>query len=191
LNGDTSKSMKSILATSLVALFAALTAAGTFIAIPLPLSPVPMVLQNLFALLAGLVLGPVLGSAAVGLYLLAGALGLPVFAGAKGGFAHFFGPTGGYLAGYFLAALVAGLLAGRSRAGQKTALWRLVLAVLAGLLAIYVPGLIRLKAAIGKDWATVLAAGFLPFLIGDAAKGIIAVLVAPRLRRSVAEHLDA
>ena len=51
---------------SLTALFAALIAGGTFISIPLPFSPVPIVLQNLFALLAGLLLGPVLGGAAVG-----------------------------------------------------------------------------------------------------------------------------
>ena len=87
------------------ALFAALICAGSVIAIPA--GPVPIVLQNAFAVLAGLLLGPIQGAGAVGLFLIAGALGLPVFSGGKGGFAVFAGPTGGYLAGYFFAALVA------------------------------------------------------------------------------------
>ena len=177
--------------TSLVALFAALMAAGTFIAIPIPVSPVPVVLQNLFVLLAGLVLGPLMGSAATGIYLLVGAIGLPVFAGAKGGIAHFFGPTGGYLAGYILAALIAGLVAGRPRPEVGTPVWRLALATIAGALAIYVPGVLRLKAVLGADWTKALALGFLPFIVGDVVKMAIAVIVAPRLRRTVADKLDA
>ena len=180
-----------LLKTSLVALFAALMAAGTFIAIPIPVSPVPVVLQNLFVLLAGLVLGPLLGSAAATIYLLVGAIGLPVFAGAKGGIAHFFGPTGGYLFGYVLAALVAGLIAGRPRPEVRTAVWRLALATIAGALAIYIPGVLRLKAVLGADWSKALTLGFLPFIIGDAVKVAIAVVVAPRLRRTVADKLDA
>ena len=97
--------------TVLIALGAASTAVGAFIAIPLPFSPVPIVLQNFFILLIALVLGPRMGTASVALYLLVGALGLPVFAGGKGGFAHFFGPTGGYLAGFLLSAWITGVLA--------------------------------------------------------------------------------
>jgi len=180
-----------LLKTSLVALFAALMAAGTFIAVPIPVSPVPVVLQNLFVLLAGLVLGPLLGGAAAAIYLVVGAIGLPVFAGAKGGIAHFFGPTGGYLVGYVLAALVAGFVAGRPRPERKTALWRLAFAAIAGALAIYVPGVLRLKAVLGADWQKALALGFLPFVVGDVVKVAIAVAVAPRLRRTVADKLDA
>ena len=178
------------MALSFTALFAALTAAGTFISLPLPFSPVPVVLQNLFALLGGLVLGPVLGCAAAGLYLLAGALGAPVFAGAAGGFVHFAGPTGGFLLGYLLAALCAGLVAGRPRNGVELSRPRLILAVLAGFLIIYVPGVIRLKYVIDKPWPAALAAGFLPFIVGDAVKAAAAVLIAPRLRRAAAAHLD-
>lgn len=105
----------------LIALGAASTAVGAFIAIPLPFSPVPIVLQNFFILLIALVLGPRMGTASVALYLLLGALGLPVFAGGKGGFAHFFGPTGGYLVGFLLAAWITGVLAaaGEGQQGRK------------------------------------------------------------------------
>jgi len=175
---------------ALTALFAALTAAGAFIAFPV--GPVPIVLQNLFALLSGLVLGPLIGSAAVGLYLLAGVLGFPVFSGGGGGIARFAGPTGGYLVGYFLAALTAGLIAGRPKANASAKVFqiRIIAAVIAGFLVIYVPGLIWLKTRLNLDWIKTLTTGFIPFIIGDALKGIAAVLIAPRLRRIAADFLD-
>jgi biotin transport system substrate-specific component len=176
--------------TVFTALFAALIAAGTFISIPLPLSPVPLVLQNFFALLAGLVLGPMLGLGATLLYLLVGAIGAPVFAGAKGGIAHFFGPTGGYLAGYALCAAVAGLVAGKPEGVGPTRWGRIVLAAVLGLLAVYIPGVVRLKMVLAADWPKALGIGLLPFLPGDGIKAVLAILLAPRLRRAAADRID-
>ena len=172
---------KTILALSFTALFAALISAGAFVAIPI--GPVPLALQNFFTLLSGLVLGPVLGCAAVGLFIIAGAAGAPVFANNAAGIARLLGPTGGYFLGYLLGALAAGLILGFPRPGKKAPLWRVVIAVVAGLLVVYVPGLIRLKIALNADWARTFTVGFYPFLIGDALKGIAAGLIAPRLRR--------
>ena len=87
-------------------LFAALTAVGAFLAIPI--GPVPIVLQNMFVYLAGLLLGGRWGLASVGVYLLAGACGLPVFAGGLGGISRLIGPTGGYLIGYLPAVFLNG-----------------------------------------------------------------------------------
>jgi biotin transport system substrate-specific component len=176
--------------TVFTALFAALIAAGTFIAIPIPLSPVPLVLQNFFALLAGLVLGPVLGLGAALLYLLVGAIGAPVFAGAKGGIAHMLGPTGGYLLGYALCALAAGLVAGKPTGNGSVRIGRIILAAAVGLLAVYVPGVLRLKMALDADWPKALTIGLLPFLPGDGIKAVLAILLAPRLRRIAADRLD-
>ena len=170
------------------ALFAALTAAGALVAIPV--GPVPIVLQNLFALLSGLVLGPLMGSAAVGLYLLAGILNFPVFAGGGGGIARFAGPTGGFLVGYLLAAFSAGLIAGRPWAGIKTSQVRIIVAVVVGFLVVYVPGIAWLKISRSLSWQRALMAGFVPFIIGDTIKGIAAALIAPRLRAIAADHLD-
>jgi biotin transport system substrate-specific component len=184
---------KAILRISFTALFAALTAAGTFIAIPV--GPVPIVLQNLFAMLSGLILGPVMGGAAVGLYLLAGIVGVPVFAGASGGVAHFAGPTGGFLIGYFLMPIAAGLIAGRPGAGdvpgenRRRFNWRLLAAVVAGLLVVYLPGIPWLKFSRDLSWPRAFAAGLLPFIPGDAAKGIAAFLIVPRLRRIAGDYL--
>lgn len=183
--------MKPTLNIVFIALFASLTAAGTFIAVPVPGSAVPVVLQNLFALLAGLLLGPSMGAAAVGAYLVAGAIGLPIFAGAKGGFAHFFGPTGGYLFGYLLAAFIAGWIVGRPRAERPTPLWRIAVAAIIGAAIVYVPGVLRLKAVLNADWPKALAVGLLPFIVGDALKCAVAVAIAPRLRRLLGDLFDA
>jgi biotin transport system substrate-specific component len=175
---------------TLTALFAALIAAGAFIAVPLPFSPVPVVLQNLFAVLAGLVLGPFLGSAAAALYLLAGALGAPVFAGARGGIVHFAGPTGGFLAGYLLAAAVAGVIAGKPRGDRNAPPGRIIPAVIFGFAVVYLPGVLRLKMVLGTGWAGAFSAGCIPFLPGDLLKGIAAVAAAPRLRGAAGDLLN-
>jgi biotin transport system substrate-specific component len=186
---DNNTGRKKITALALAAMFAALISAGGMLA--LPIGPVPIALQNMFTLLSGLVLGPVLGVAAVGLFIAAGAIGAPVFAnnGSPMGIARIVGPTGGYLLGYLLGAFVAGLIMGFPRVGEKIPIWRVILAAAAGMLAVYVPGLIRLKMFLNISWMQTLAGGFFPFLIGDAVKGGIAGLIAPRLRRSAAQLL--
>ena len=163
-------------------------AGGAFIAIPI--GPIPIVLQNLFALLSGMILGPVMGSAAVGLFLLAGILNFPVFSGGGGGLVRFAGPTGGYLIGYLLAAFIAGIISGRPRAGANTSLLRIAAATAAGLLIVYLPGVAWLKISRNLSWTRALFAGFAPYIVGDIFKGIAAVLIAPRLRRIASDHLD-
>ena len=183
--GAPAGSPKLLIRVALVALFAALTAAGAFIAIPV--GPVPIVLQNMFALLSGLILGPLMGGASVALYLLAGILGLPVFAGGTAGIARFAGPTGGFLVGYLLSALAAGAIMGRP--GAKTPLPRVIVAVAVGFLIVYVPGVAWLNISQNLGWARALTLGFVPFVIGDVLKGIVAVIIAPRLRRTAADFL--
>jgi len=158
------------------ALFAALTAVGAYLAVPI--GPVPIVLQNLFVMLAGLLLGSRGGLASVGIYLLAGACGLPVFAGGTGGLARFFGPTGGYLIGYLPAVWVIGRIAATDR--PRAALDGI--ALLCGCLVLYGCGLAWLKVVTGMDWAKTIAAGMLPFLPGDALKIAAAIPLARALR---------
>jgi biotin transport system substrate-specific component len=186
------KTHKNIL-TKLVftALFAALISAGAFIVIPFV--PVPIVLQNMFALLAGLILGPLYGSLSVVLFITAGVLGAPVFVNNAQamGIARIIRPTGGYLAGYILAALTAGLIAGTPGPAKNISLWRLILAVSAGLCIVYLPGLFYLRYSplhgLTLTWKQTFFTGLFPFLPGDLVKGIIAVLIAPRLRRTSAQ----
>ena len=156
-------------------------AVGAFIAIPLPVSPVPIVLQTMFMLLAALVLGPWWASLSTLLYLLLGLIGLPVFSGVTGGPASFLGPTGGYLAGYIPCSFIAGLIGARARDRRLL----LFLACLAGLLPVYGLGLLRLKAVLDSNWERTLAAGLLPFIPGDLVKSLLATLLAPKLRAGI------
>lgn len=142
-----------------------------------PFWPVPMTLQTLVVLGLGFALGGRLAAAAVALYLLEGALGMPVFAGTpeRGiGLAYMVGPTGGYLAGYLVAAALVGWLADR---GFARSLPRALVAALAGTVAIYALGLSWLGSVIGWD-KPVLELGLLPFLAGDAVKLAIAATAA-------------
>jgi biotin transport system substrate-specific component len=138
-----------------------------------------------------------MGGAAVLLYLLAGVLGLPVFAGGTGGAARLMGPTGGFLVGYFLMAVTAGAILDRPRAGKPAPLPRLIAAIVAGILVVYIPGILWLRfGPTHLSWTKALfaGAGALPFpfvfLAGDALKGIAAALIAPRLRALASDLLD-
>ena len=146
--------------------------------IAIPFYPVPLTMTTFVVIGLGLALGPRLGAAAVLVYLAQGAAGLPVFAGTpdKGlGLAYMAGPTGGYLAGYVLAALAAGFLAERGM--DRSPLTAFVAALVAGAL-IYVPGLLWLGALFGWD-QPILAWGLTPFIPGDLVKAALAALAFP------------
>ncbi|MGE0087596.1 MAG: biotin transporter BioY [Desulfococcaceae bacterium] len=162
--------------TVYASLFAALISAGAYLAIPI--GPVPIVLQNLFVLLTGLVLGSRWGLAAVGIYLLAGAIGLPVFAGGTGGIGRIIGPTGGYLLSYLPAVFLIGTISERSRGKVLFD----VFAMICGSLVVYIFGVSWLRAMTGMDCTKAVSLGMLPFLPGDAIKIAAAVPIAKTLR---------
>jgi biotin transport system substrate-specific component len=155
--------------------FAVALALASQIALPIPGTPVPITLQPLVVVLAGMWLGPVAGATSMVLYLAAGAIGLPVFSpfGAPG-VARFFGPTGGYLFAYPVAALVAGVLAQRSR----TLLGRWV-AALAGTTVLLLGGLAQL-AILSGSLSQALPLAIHPFVPLDAVKALIAALLVPK-----------
>ncbi len=145
--------------------------------VQVPFWPVPMTMQTFVVLGLGAAFGWRLGMATVALYLLEGAMGLPVFAGSpeKGiGLAYMAGPTGGYLAGFVLAAGITGWLAER---GLDRNVLTMGLAMLAGTVAIYALGLGWLATLIGAEKAVEF--GLLPFIPGDIAKLALAAIVFP------------
>ena len=160
----------------LAALMASLTAVGAYIYIPI--GPVPIILSTFFVILSGLLLGSRWGLISMALYLLVGAMGIPVFAGGKGGFAYFLGPTGGYLMGYLLAAWITGLISERS---PRRFAWD-VAAVVIGSLILYGCGVLWLKVVTRMSWPKTLLVGVIPFLIGDAIKASVAVLLSRSVR---------
>ena len=156
------------------ALFTALIAAGAFVSIPV--GSVPFTLQVLFVLLAGMVLGPRLAALSVLAYL---ALGLvaPVYAGGTSGLGVLFGPTGGYLWGFVLAALITGAVSARGNAS----LARFVGAGLLGIVPIYVLGAAWLAAQLHLGFGAAFVAGVAPFVWLDALKAVAAGLAARSL----------
>lgn len=113
------KSVKVQKKLTMSALFAALICAGCFIQIPLP-GGVPIVIQDMMAMLSGLLLGPIFGGLAVLIFLLLGTIGLPVFTGKAGLHVLLAGPTSGFLWGYFFAAVIGGTILAFFELTQKS-----------------------------------------------------------------------
>jgi biotin transport system substrate-specific component len=162
----------------------ALAAVCAHVSIPLYFTPVPLSLQPFAVLLLGLLLAPRLAAATFAAYLAEGALGLPVFAPApaSGGLAHLFGPTGGYLLAYPLAAALISWLWRRTGRGFTAA----VFSAAAGDLAILACGALWLAALAHAAALPSMALAVLPFLPGDALKIAAAAGLAAgflRLRR--------
>ena len=186
--------------SSFIALFAAIICVGCFIKIPV--GAVPIVLQNVLCILTGVLLGGFLGGAPAALFLLAGLIGLPVYSGGSGGIAVWLGPTGGFLPGYLLGALAAGLIAGKPSVTEKkitlkTAL-RVAAAIVAGMVILYVPGVIRFAywalgaGKVPADKSVVaytMGACVIPYIPGDIIKTVVAVPVALKLRPVLAQYL--
>ncbi|NQX10202.1 biotin transporter BioY [Microbacteriaceae bacterium VKM Ac-2855] len=147
----------------------------------IPMWPVPMTGQTFAALFVGTTLGAVRGSLAMVVYALVGAIGVPVFTEGSSGWAVIAGPTGGYILGFILAAVVTGWLA--QREWDRKVLGTLV-TFLAGNAVIYAVGLPWLSAALGSfgvanDLGATLQAGLVPFLLGDAVKMLVAAALLP------------
>jgi biotin transport system substrate-specific component len=134
------------------------------IAIPLPFTPVPLTLQTFAVLLTGAALGSMRGALAMALYAVVGVLGVPWFAEGSSGFAA---PSFGYILGFIAAAFIVGRIA---EGGATRSVGRSAGLMVVGNLVIYAIGATWLKFALGVDFATAIALGVTPFLIGDAIK---------------------
>ena len=167
----------------LAALFAALTAAGAFLHIPLGVTQVS--LQFLFTALAGVLLGPKWGSASQAVYVALGLAGLPVFT-QGGGLGYLAQPTMGFLLGLIPCAWVIGRLGGGSGSAGRTAL-----ACLAGLAVLYLIGVPYLWAVMnlylgaGMTVRTAVRVGMLLYLPGDCLKIAVTAAVGPALTRAL------
>lgn len=139
--------------------------------VSVPFWPVPMTLQTLAVMTIAGLFGARLGVAAMLAVLAEGALGLPVFAGGTG-IAVLAGPTAGYLAGMVAAAAIVGAARGP---------WQRAGAIVVATAVIYGTGVAWLSGFVGLDRA--IAAGVVPFLAGDAAKGALAWAIAAVVRR--------
>ncbi len=169
-----------------MAVMVALTAVCAWVAVP---AAVPFTLQTFAVFAALLVLGGKRGTIALGVYLLLGAAGLPVFSAVGGGVGVLLGPTGGYLLGFLLTALVywlfEALFEKRAGAGRLRLVWQCA-ALIVGLIACYAAGtawFIEVYARGGKavTFAAAVSSCVLPFIVPDLVKLAVAVVVGKRL----------
>ena len=177
---------------ALIVLFSLLAAGFARFSVHLPFTPVPVTGQTLAVLLAGAALGSRRGAAAMVLYAVGGSQ-LPLFAGGgdavfhwqAGSGGYIFGITsgssglvwdlasGGYIIGFIPAAFVVGYLCEH---GWDRKAW-IIVAMLAGNIVLYVPGLLQLSFFVPND--KVLEFGLYPFIAGDLIKLYIAAISVP------------
>lgn len=169
-----------------IAFFVIATTLGAHVAVPVPWTVVPLTLQPMFVVLAGVILGPRLGAAAMVSYLGLGISGAPVFSGGHGGALWLLGPTGGYLLSYPAAAFLAGWVAGSAEAAAL----RLLSGLVAAYTVIYVGGLSQLMILTGQGFVETLALAVTPFLASDVVKVLIAFLIARQVRPKSLGHFE-
>lgn len=201
--------------TVITALFAALISAGYFINIPL-IGGVPVTVQDMMAMLSGLLLGPLYGSAAVLIFLILGSIGLPVFSG-KGGINIILnGPTGGFLAGYLFGALIGGLIIyfglGKYRKRKESSvsensenaeinknyspkkdIYEVLIILSAALTAtviVFALGIIRFHLLLpNKTFREVLLITLVPFIPGNIVKIAIMTILTKKMRSVLLNYI--
>lgn len=154
------------------AAFIGLISLGSWISIPF--FPIPFTLQTLFVLLAGAVMKRY-AVIPVSLYVILGALGLPLYHNGVSGIGVLLGPTGGYLAGFIIAALITGLAYETPSPAVR------IIGLAGATIAIYACGIAWLMYSLNRDFLPALAAGALPFVPGDTIKAGVAYLIARQL----------
>lgn len=146
---------------------------------------VPFTMQVLVILLSGMVLGSRDGAASQVAYISLIAMNFPVDARGLGA-AAFFGPTGGYLMGFAVAAFIIGWLVENS----QDKVWQRFLAGIVGIAVIYAFGAITLKFLTGMDWMAAWTNGVAPFIVADLIKALIAATLVEGMRSLLLQNSD-
>ena len=167
---------------TVTALMTAITCILAPMALPIPISPVPISLTNLVIFFMAYILGMKLSVASYVLYLLLGTVGLPVFSGFSGGVGKLLGPTGGYLIGFIFLAAIAGFFDDHSN-------YMHVVGMIIGMALCYIFGTAWLAGQLGMSFVAALGVGVIPYLPGDTAKIIIAIIAGPQIRKAVSRFM--
>jgi biotin transport system substrate-specific component len=182
-------SMKKITVRQIVlyGLFAAFTAVLSQIAFTIPFTPIPISLGMLGVMLAGVLAGAKYkygGFISTLVYILLGTVGLPVFANFKSGIGTLLGPTGGYILGYLLIALVYGFFYSDNKTGKRYIIQNIIV-LISGVLLCYTCGTLWFMLSTHTGLYRALALCVIPYLIGDALKIIAVYFAADKLRKII------
>lgn len=157
-----------------IALLVAMNCVSAYIIIPLPFSMSPIALQTMFVNLVAFLLTPKQTFMTMFVYILIGLAGIPVFTGGTAGPAKLFGPTGGYIFGFLVAAVLISMLRGKEYSLKRYC----TVGVGIGIPVIYLLGALQLKFVTGMDWQAAFVTGVLPFVPLDVAKCVAAAFLA-------------
>lgn len=164
-----------------MALLAALLCVSSYISVRLPFSAVPITAQSIIVNMIALMLAPKKAGLTIVVWILLGCIGLPVFSNGQSGIGVLAGPTGGYIIGYLVAAILISLL----RHNQNKTIRNLIVTIAVGIPVIYLLGAVRMAAVVHVGWKTAIATGVLPFIVGDILKCVIAVYLVKPIYRFV------
>ena len=176
---NTSRNKISIHSITLIGLMAAVTCIVAPFSIPI--GPVPLSLTSLAIYLTVILLGWKKGTLSYIIYLLIGLAGIPVFSSFTGGIGKLLGPTGGYLIGFIFTAVITGIFVDRFN-GKRVMYF---LGMILGTLVLYGFGTAWLAYQADMTFQAALFAGVIPFIPGDFAKMIIALLIGPEIRKRI------
>ena len=169
---------------AIIALMTAVLCILAPISIPVFISPVPISLGVLAVYLTAYVLSPLDATISVIIFILLGTFGLPVFSGYSGGLSKLVGPTGGYIIGFLFTVYISSIFI-----HMKKGIIFDVIGMITGLALCYILGTIWFSYQQGKGFIASLLLCVVPFLIGDAIKIIVAVILGTQLNKRLT-HLD-
>lgn len=177
----------------LSALFAALISASCFIQIPLP-GGIPITIQDIMAMLSGLLLGPIYGTISVFVFLILGCIGLPVFTGKAGLHVITAGPTGGFLIGYLLAAFIGGIMLSilLPRKKQTSNLYSYIIITIAAFvvtIVVFAGGIIGFIRVTGYEFSKTLSAVLIPFIPGNLIKIVLMIPLTKKFRPIISNYI--
>lgn len=157
-----------------LALLIAMNCISAYLIIPIPFSQSPLALQTLVVNLVAFLLPPRQACIAMFAYIFIGIIGVPVFTGGTAGPGKMFGPTGGYIWGFAIAATLIAWLKGRQYNFKRFSL----VSIVVGMPVMYGLGAIQLHVVTGMPWEAVFLSGVLPFIPLDIVKCIAAAALA-------------
>ena len=167
---------------AIIALMTAVLCILAPISIPIFISPVPVSLGVLAVYLTAYVLSPLDATISVIIFILLGTFGLPVFSGYSGGLSKLVGPTGGYIIGFLFTVYISSLFI-----HMKKGIIYDVIGMITGLALCYILGTIWFSYQQGKGFIASLLLCVVPFLIGDAIKIIVAVILGTQINKRLSD----
>lgn len=165
----------------LTGLAAALLCIAGPVAVPIPISPVPISLTNFAICIAAFLLDWKCCGLSVVIYILLGAAGLPVFSGYMGGLQKLAGPTGGYIVGFIFSAMICAFFV--EKFGCKTV--TNVIGMVIGFLVDDLFGTVWFMLEQHTEFLESLALCVAPYLIGDGLKIAAAAVLGAAIRKAV------